>query len=240
MQLPGQVVKAVRLLTLAGALGVTFGLAGLAGLQLAIKTREVHTPDVTGQTLEEATSTLAAAGLTTRLQPLRRIDASIEAGEVAEQDPGPGATTRSRRSVKLWLSSGPTAGEVPPVIGESEDGARRRLVDNDIVIEGVAEIRSGRYPTGAVVAQESPPSGSGDTVSLLVNRGERGQTYVMPDLIGVSGESASDILRVRGFRVSVVADHPYPGVPSGVILRQAPAAGFQIAPGEPISLEVSR
>ena len=84
------------------------------------------------------------------------------------------------------------------MIGESESGARRRLLDNDIVIEGVAEIRSGRYATGAVVAQEPPPSGSGDTVSLLVNRGERGQTYVMPDLIGVGGDSAADILRTRG------------------------------------------
>ena len=240
MQLPGRVVKAVRLVALAGALAVTFGLSALAGLQLAIRTREVATPDVTGQTLEEATSTLAAAGLSARFEPLRRIHPTIAAGAVAEQDPGPGATTRSRRSVKLWMSSGPTAGEVPTVIGESEAGARRRLVDNDIEIDGVAEIRSGRYPTGAVVAQEPPPSGSGDTVSLLVNRGERGQTYVMPDLIGVGGESAAAILRTRGFRVSVVADHPYPGIPSGVILRQAPDAGFQIAPGEPISLEVSR
>ncbi|MCY4028803.1 MAG: PASTA domain-containing protein [Acidobacteria bacterium] len=240
MKVPAQVARSVRIVALTGALAATFGLSALAGLQLAIRTREVPTPDVTGQTVEEATSKLAAAGLTARLQPLRRIHATIDAGEVAEQDPSPGATTRSRRSVKLWLSSGPTAGEVPPVIGESESGARRRLLDNDIVIEGVAEIRSGRYPTGAVVAQEPPPSGSGDTVSLLVNRGERGQTYVMPDLIGVGGDSAADILRTRGFRVSVVADHPYPGVPSGVILRQAPAAGFQIAPGEAISLEVSR
>ena len=240
MKLPGQVMKAVRLAVLAGALGVTFGLAGLAGLQLALGSREMPTPDVTGQPPAEAMSTLAAAGLTARLEPLRRIHATIEAGQIAEQDPSPGATTRSRRSVKLWLSSGPTAGEVPAVIGESEGGARRRLVDNDIVIESVAEIRSDRYAIGAVVAQEPPPAGSGDTVSLLVNRGERGQTYVMPDLIGVGGESAAEILRTRGFRVSVVADHPYPGVPPGVILRQAPAAGFQIAPGEPISLEVSR
>ncbi|MCY4077914.1 MAG: PASTA domain-containing protein [Acidobacteria bacterium] len=240
MKVPAQVARAVRFVALTGALAATFGLSALAGLQLAIRTREVPTPDVTGQTVEEATSQLAAAGLTARLQPLRRIHATIDAGQVAEQDPSPGATTRSRRSVKLWLSSGPTAGEVPPVIGESESGARRRLLDNDVVIESVAEIRSGRYATGAVVAQEPPPSGSGDAVSLLVNRGERGQTYVMPDLIGVGSDSAADILRTRGFRVSVVADHPYPGVPSGVILRQAPAAGFQIAPGEAISLEVSR
>ena len=63
---------------------------------------------------------------------------------------------------------------------------------------------------------------------------------MMPDLIGVNGERAADVLRSRGFRVAVVGDQPYPGVPAGVVLRQQPQAGFQISPGEPISLEVSR
>ena len=31
-----------------------------------------------------------------------------------------------------------------------------------------------------------------------------------------------------------------PGVPAGVVIKQTPAGGFQIAPGEAISLEVSR
>jgi beta-lactam-binding protein with PASTA domain len=62
----------------------------------------------------------------------------------------------------------------------------------------------------------------------------------MPDLIGVNGDRAADLLRNHGFRASVVGDHPYPGVSPGIVLRQNPQAGFQIAPGEPISLEVSR
>ena len=73
-----------------------------------------------------------------------------------------------------------------------------------------------------------------------MNRGERAAGYVMPDLIGVDGDRAADILRSAGFRVAVVGEHPYPGVPAGFVLRQSPPAGFQIAPGEPISLEVSR
>ena len=81
---------------------------------------------------------------------------------------------------------------------------------------------------------------SGAKVALLINRGERGVTYVMPDLIGVNGDRAADLLRAKGFRVAVVGEHPYPGVPSGIVLRQRPDGGFQIAPGEPISLEVSR
>ena len=65
-------------------------------------------------------------------------------------------------------------------------------------------------------------------------------TFVMPNLIGVNSEAAADVLRSRGFRIAVVADHPYPGIPPGIILRQSPEAGFQIAPGESISVEVSQ
>jgi beta-lactam-binding protein with PASTA domain len=62
----------------------------------------------------------------------------------------------------------------------------------------------------------------------------------MPDMIGVNGDRAIEILRGQGFRVAVVGATPYPGVAAGVVIRQAPQAGFQIAPGEPISIEVSR
>jgi beta-lactam-binding protein with PASTA domain len=77
-------------------------------------------------------------------------------------------------------------------------------------------------------------------VSLLISRPEQGVGYVMPDLIGVNGDRAAEILRGHGFRVAVVGSLPYPGVAAGVVLRQNPQAGFQISPGEPISIEVSR
>ena len=46
---------------------------------------------------------------------------------------------------------------------------------------------------------------------LLVNRSERGATYVMPDVIGLDGTRAADLLRGWGFRASVVGTYPYPG-----------------------------
>ena len=229
-----------KLAILTGTLTATYGLFAFAGLQLALRTREVSVPNIGGLTPQEAQVVLADANLAMRVEPLRRIHQTVEAGRVAEQDPGPGLTTRRQRSVKIWLSSGHTPGSVPTLIGASERAARRRLKENSFALERLAEIQSRRYPTDAVVAQEPPPAGQGQAVSLLVNRGERGPTYVMPDLIGVDGMMAADILRARGFRVTVVGEHPYPGLPPDIVLRQSPQSGFQIAPGEPISLEVSR
>jgi len=107
-------------------------------------------------------------------------------------------------------------------------------------LSDVAEIRSQAFAPDVIVAQTPPAKTAGGTVALLINRGESGASYVMPDLIGVNGDRAAEILRQRGFRVAVVGSNPYPGVAAGVVIRQSPQAGFQIAPGEPISLEVSR
>jgi beta-lactam-binding protein with PASTA domain len=115
-----------------------------------------------------------------------------------------------------------------------------RLTQDGLTLSDVSEIRSQDFAPDVIVAQTPPAKGPAGRVALLVNRGERGVRYVMPDLIGVDGSRAAEILRTRGFRATVVGDHPYPGVAPGIVLRQSPQAGFQIAPGEPISLEVSR
>lgn len=240
MRFRTRLLAAGKFVVLVGAIGGTFGLSAFAGMQIALRTREVATPDLRAMPPPDAACRLAALGLHTRIESLRRIHQAIEPGFVAEQEPLPGVTTRRGRSVKLWLSSGPNRGEVPALTGESEAGARERIRDNAFLLEGVAEIRSNRYPIDAVVAQEPPPAANGETVSLLVNRGERGRTYVMPNLIGVAADGASEILRGRGFRVTVVGEAPYPGVAPGIVIRQAPEPGLQIAQSETISLEVSR
>ena len=225
---------------LIGTLSATFGVFAFAGLQLGLKTREVSVPTIGGLTPAEAEVVLADASLVLRVEAVRRVHQTIDAGRIAEQNPGPSVTTRRNRSVKVWLSSGHTPGAVPTLIGASEQAARRRLKDNAFGLRRLSEIESSRYPTDAVVAQDPPPAGRGRVVALLINRGERGLTYVMPDLIGVDGTAAANILRNKGFRVTVVGEQPYPGIPPGIVLRQSPQGGFQIAPGEPISLEVSR
>ena len=73
-----------------------------------------------------------------------------------------------------------------------------------------------------------------------MNRGEDRVSYVMPDLIGVNGDRAADLLRGRGFRVSMVGQQSAPGIPPGVVIRQTPAGGYQVHPGDAISLEVSQ
>jgi serine/threonine-protein kinase len=240
MPLTTRVWGAGKVLFLCGALVLTFVVFAAAAMRMALRTREVAVPELTGKTVNDASTMLAEAGLTLKVEEGRKVDARIPAGQILAQDPPASESTRRQRSVRVWISAGPRSTIVPALVGESERTAQLRVTQEGFALGPSAEIRSLDYTVGTVVAQNPPAKSKSDTISLLVNRGERGATYVMPDLIGVNGDRAADVLRTRGFRVSVVGDHPYPGVPGGIVLRQNPQAGFQIAPGEAISIEVSR
>lgn len=240
MALKTRVWGAGKLVLIGGALLLTYVLFAAASMRVALKTREVAVPALTGKSVNDATVLLADAGLNLRVEEGPRSDPKVPAGQILSQEPEPGVRMRRERSVKVWVSSGPRASIVPALLGESERTAQLRVKQDGIELGEVAEIRSAEYPSDAVIAQTPPPKSNAPRVALLVNRAERGATYVMPDLIGVNGARAADLLRARAFRVTVVGDHPYPGVPAGIVLRQNPQAGFQISPGEPISIEVSR
>ena len=243
MALSTRVWGAGKRVLVGGALILTYLVFAAAAMRLAIKSRDVVVPQLTGKTVTQAGAELAPAGLNLKVEEARRVDVTAPAGTIVSQDPQPGVQTRRERSVKVWISGGPRATSVPALLGESERTAQLRAQQDGLQLASIAEIRSADYTAGTVVAQNPPPKKampSGGRVTLLVNRGERGETYVMPDLIGVNGDRAADLLRSRGFRVSVVGDHPYPGVPAGIVLRQSPQGGFQFGMSDPVSLEVSR
>jgi beta-lactam-binding protein with PASTA domain len=240
MTLTTRVWSAGKILLLLVALFSTYGVFAALSMRLALRSREVIIPNLTNRTANDASALAAGLGLPLKVDEVQRPDAKIAAGRVVAQEPAPGSTARRQRSVKIWLSAGLRSAVVPTLIGETERTAQLRLSQDGLALSAVSEIHTDAYPTDVIVAQEPPAKTAGSSVTLLVNRGGRGATYVMPDLIGVNGDRAAEILRGHGFRVAVVGSTPYPGVAAGVVLRQNPQAGFQIGPGEPISIEVSR
>jgi serine/threonine-protein kinase len=236
----GRVWTAGRLLFLAAALVLTYGAFFFVALRVATRARDVKVPDVRGKLVSEANTALTGAGLALRIDPVKRADPSVPADRVLSQDPEPGTIVRRPRSVRVRVSEGGRAPLVPSLIGLSERAAQLTLTQERIDLLSTAEIRTTDYDPGAVVAQDPPAKSHASAVMLLVNRAQGGVIYVMPDLIGTPGGRSADLLRKQGFVVAIVAENPYPGLPSGIVIRQTPQPGFQIASGEPISLEVSR
>jgi eukaryotic-like serine/threonine-protein kinase len=235
-----RVWSAGKLVLLGVALLITYVLFTAGAMRVALRSREVLVPDLLNQTAAEATETMTRVGLSLRVDEMRRLDPKTPADHIVAQDPPGGSTLRSQRNVRVWLSAGPRATAVPSVTGQTERSAEQRLLQDGLAVAAISEIRTQTYAPDVVVAQDPEPRTPAERVALLISRPESGTGYVMPDLIGVNGDRAADILRRHGFRVAVVGSMPYPGVAAGVVLRQNPQAGFEIAPGEPISIEVSR
>jgi serine/threonine-protein kinase len=228
-----------RTLVLGVALLGTFGAFFLTGMRVANRAREVKVPNLQGMSTDDANRSLAALGLVLKVDA-RRPDAKVPLDHVLTQDPDPGTITRRQRAVRVRVSDGQRDPLVPSVVGMPERTAEIVLTQDNVTVADRAEIHTRLVEPGVVVAQDPGAKNRAAKVSLLINRGEDAEAYVMPDVIGAQASRVVEILRQRGFRVTVGAEVPYPGIPSGVVLHQSPQAGFRAAYGEAVVLEVSR
>ena len=229
-----------KVLLLAGTLAVTFFVFAGIAMRVAVRARQVTVPDLVGKSIADATTIAAGLDLPLRIDEARRPNAKIPEGFVLGQDPMPGSLVRRQRSVRVFVSSGAHIARAPSLLGETQRSAEIRLQQEGLLIGTVSEIRSAQYAPDVIVAQDPPPATATAEVRLLVNRGEDRATYVMPDLIGLNGDRAADVMRIRGFRVSITSQAAPSVIPPGVIVRQTPAGGHQVHPGDAIALEVSR
>src|SRR3954453_13871769 len=74
MALKTRVWGAGRLLLIGSALLVTYVVFAAASMRIALRTREVVVPSLTGKALNEATAVLADAGLNLKVEEARRVD----------------------------------------------------------------------------------------------------------------------------------------------------------------------
>lgn len=223
-----------------GALLVTFVASALATMRVVLDSRDVAVPALTGRTLREAEALSAPRGLALRIEG-RRHDAGVPAERVLAQEPAPGASFKSHRAVRVWMSLGPRRIAVPRVEGESVRSARAALEQAGVPLARTIEVRDAA-PEGTVLVQR-PPAGEtelGDEgASLLVSRGPRDVSYVMPDLIGREARAVLEALEAAGLKVTDVRYRSYPGVAPGIVLRQSPGAGQRMSARAALSLDVS-
>ncbi|MFD5770847.1 PASTA domain-containing protein, partial [Streptomyces sp. NPDC127049] len=93
---------------------------------LVSKGAPVDVPDVTGETVEDATATLQEAGLKVSVAP-ERVHSPEDAGAVAAQSLAEGSRAAKGDTITLTVSKGPRQVEVPDVVGMTTDEAREEL-----------------------------------------------------------------------------------------------------------------
>jgi beta-lactam-binding protein with PASTA domain len=132
----------------------------------------VQVPNVVGQLQADAITALAEAGL--RTGTVNYVyDSNVQAGKVGAQTPSANEKVSVGSAVNLTVSMGNQQGQVPNVIGLSQDDANSVITAAGFKVTTV-KAASANVPPGDVVAQ-SPAAGvvtaAGSTVTITVSTG---------------------------------------------------------------------
>jgi serine/threonine-protein kinase len=211
-------------------------------MRVVLTSQEVTVPSLIGRRTAEAGQMAGRHRLLLRIEG-RRNDPKILPDRIVAQEPAPGSTLKSQRSIRVWVSMGPRQIAVPDVEGEGLRTARLILERTQLPLGRVVEVTDPALE-GTILMQHPLPGQTAvlasEGASLLVSMGPGHGDYVMPDLIGRKAVDALEELRDAGLKVADARYRLYPGLAPGVILRQTPPAGHRVSRQMPISLEISR
>ncbi|MFF3321884.1 Stk1 family PASTA domain-containing Ser/Thr kinase [Streptomyces sp. NPDC002889] len=125
----------------------------------------IDVPDVTGESVESATSELEDAGLEVRVAD-EQIHSAEDAGSVARQSAGEGTQLARGDTVTLTVSKGPRMIEVPDVVGDNVDDATAELESAgfEVKVEKNFPFLGDEVDSQSVAAGDQAPEGSTITI----------------------------------------------------------------------------
>ncbi|MEU2058831.1 Stk1 family PASTA domain-containing Ser/Thr kinase [Streptomyces sp. NPDC013455] len=142
--------------------------AGSAIALVVSKGSPIDVPDVTGDDLDGARQELTDAGLKVEVAA-GRVHSEYDPGKVAAQSPADGRRAAEGDTVTLTLSKGPEMVEVPDVVGDSVDDARRALEDAGFEVEedrGLLGLFGDTVEKQSVDGGGTAPKGSTITITI--------------------------------------------------------------------------
>lgn len=201
-------------------------------------------PDVTGQTVEAATATLQAAGLSLVVGQ-QTFDEQVPIGQIiswvvtAQPTLVAGDDVVRNTAVTVAVSQGPAPREVPALVGLTFEAAQAVVGEYALGVEQAPEqVFDDTLPAGAIVSQLPEPGSVVERGSGIVVTISKGQDLVtLPEVIGLTLEQADPVLREAGFTVGSVEGDAFAGAVIGASFdgRQL-AAGEQFPRGTAIDL----
>jgi len=219
-----------------------FFLAANLTSQLFLKGETVAVPSVVGKTFNEAKQDLSRSRISIIFKG-SQFSSEQERGKVLAQDPPAGERMKVFRSVQVMVSKGSETVTVPKVTGLTLETVGQALAGAGLRKGAVSLVHTPRFPAGRIMLQYPLAESSADrdtAVNILVSRGEREEKYLMPDLISKHGQTVRRRLTAMGFRQAVSGASYYPGLESGIIIRQFPPRGYPVQKMTLITVEVSK
>jgi len=223
------------------ALNLLF-LCAVISYQVTLKGETVTVPDLTGIDLTEAKSELERKSLSL-VQEGFQLHPSLERGKIISQTPSPDARIKPNAGIRVMVSAGKETTVVPDLTAKNHQNIGPLLDEAGVRKGKISYVYTPKLSAGKILAQYPLAQTTvprDDMINLLVSQGDREDKFLMPDLIGKRASRVMSRLRELGFSVRDVSTKYYPGLESGVIIKQFPPQGFRIQKRDRITLEVSK
>ncbi|GAA1077881.1 Stk1 family PASTA domain-containing Ser/Thr kinase [Nocardiopsis composta] len=198
--------------------------------------RYAEVPELVGAERDEAARLLAEEDLGLRVSEKEVYSDEAAIGEVAEVSPDVGESILPGGTVTVALSKGPRSVELPEVVGEPVENARKALEDEGFSNVEVEETDSREAEPGTVLSCDPEPGEEADregTVTLTVSAG-----IPVPDVTGEKAGDAREQLESAGITVEVVREFS-DDVEKNTVISQDPEEGAQVGPGDTVTITVS-
>jgi serine/threonine-protein kinase len=190
-------------------------------------------PDLTGLTLQEALTRLQPIGAGLQLERLQP-HVQVPEGRVISQYPPAGSTIKAGSPIRVVVSKGQPLAIVPDLRGRNKIEAGIRLRKIGLNIGAVATIPRQGVLGGSVLATDPPPGAGvldGTAVNLLLAAGEGARVAQMPNLLGLSRDEATEVLRSYGLQAAEERAADAPDAQVGHVHDQSPKPGERVEPG---------
>ncbi len=221
---------------------VVLGLVGFVAYQLLsgpATPSQVAVPGVVGQTQQDASNQLIAAGL--RVGNVAQQESSVDqVGRVLGTSPAQGTQAAERSTVDLTVGSGPAFVNVPALEGMSVADATALLKSQGLILGKQTNQQISDSTQVGKVVNSSPGPGvrvkGGSPVDIAV--GVQATGVPVPDVTGQDKDKAKQTLEDKGFDVSTNTVDG--GGQKDTVLSTDPPAGTQAQPGSKVTMQVSK
>lgn len=212
-------------------------------LTLIIKSEDtVVVPDLVGKNAVYVLELLTGLGLNTKVKGFE-YSADVPKNHVILQEPDPGTEIKRARDVRIVLSKGSKSILMPNLKGLSIQQARIVLEENGLCQGVISTTYSINIRKDDILAQ-GPSAGSlitrDECVNLLVSMGIRPQSYMMPNLIGLSLDDAIPLIESSNLLLGELKSLVQEDKPFNIIVDQDPLFGHRVTESSIVSLVINR
>jgi eukaryotic-like serine/threonine-protein kinase len=219
------------------------GASAYLTLTLIIKSEDtVVVPDLIGRNVVYVLELLTDLGLNTKVKG-SEYSAEVPENSVIFQEPEPGAEIKKGRDVRIIISKGAKSILMPNLKGLSLRQARIILEENSLHRGEISSTYSHTIRKDEIIAQV-PSQGTmitrGQEVDLLVSMGGRPRVYKMPDLIGMSFNTAISMIENIDLVLGEIKTHFYEGKPLHTVVAQESPSGYCVTQGSTVNIIINR